>query len=351
MTILPRTTSIPPLPDNAPEEAAAADWRLAWLLERPGPPGHGDAAVPAEPAAAAPPPPTWPLLAAALPQEPSWQEAGLPEAEAPPPPAPPPTQPDAAAPPPASAPPPGPGPASLGGRVFVDADGNGLQDPGEAGVAGRLVTLLDAAGDSTGRAAVTDADGLFRFEGLAAGTYRLAFAPQAAQPFSPLGDSDADPRSGVTAPLALAAGEAGRLDAGVFTPAALGGHAWQDLDGDGSRAAGEAALSGAGVRLLDATGRVLAATRTDAEGAWRFSGLAPDFYRVEIASGEGALEPSWRSGLLRLDSGGILDDLETGLAPQAGWPAGPACSPDAEAAELASRWAALHAMLAAELVL
>ncbi|MBU8539008.1 SdrD B-like domain-containing protein [Falsiroseomonas tokyonensis] len=344
MSVTPRLAPFDLLSLDAPEDRAAADWRLAWLLERPGPPGHGAPATPADPGPGVPPPPAWEQLATEMPGEADWTEAGLARPEDPAaPPAP--RQPDAALPPEPVAEAPAPGRATLGGRVFEDANGNGRQDPGEAGVAGRLVALLDATGLATGRSAVTDAEGLFRFEDLAAGTYRLGFAPQGAQPFStPSPGSQVDPRSGLTEAVTLAEGGAARLDAGVFTPAALAGRAWQDLDGDGSRAVGEAAIAGAGVRLLDAAGRVLAATSTDAEGAWRFSGLAPATYRVEIA---------WdahlgRSGMLLLASGELAQDIDLGLVP----PPAPSVGLDqGVAADPASGLAALHAMLGSDLVL
>src|SRR5207302_943318 len=66
--------------------------------------------------------------------------------------------------------------ATLSGTVFLDADGDGVRGPGEAGVAGALVTLTPA--DVPGRAVVlattTAADGSYRFAGLAAGAYTLA---------------------------------------------------------------------------------------------------------------------------------------------------------------------------------
>ncbi len=64
---------------------------------------------------------------------------------------------------------------SLGDRVWHDADGDGIQDAGEPGIEGAIVTLRDAAGallDS----APTDADGIYGFGGLCAGTYVVEVA-------------------------------------------------------------------------------------------------------------------------------------------------------------------------------
>lgn len=66
----------------------------------------------------------------------------------------------------------------VGDRVWLDENGNGLQDSGEAGVAGVTVTLLRAqdAGELEVARAQTDANGRYRFDGVRPGAYRVAFA-------------------------------------------------------------------------------------------------------------------------------------------------------------------------------
>ncbi|WP_200941357.1 SdrD B-like domain-containing protein, partial [Methylobacterium sp. Leaf465] len=64
---------------------------------------------------------------------------------------------------------------SLSGTMYADADGNGRQDPGDAGLAGVDVVVLNAAGyavDTT----VTDRNGAYSFRGLNAGTYEVVAA-------------------------------------------------------------------------------------------------------------------------------------------------------------------------------
>lgn len=53
----------------------------------------------------------------------------------------------------------------LGDRIWHDRDGDGRQDPGEPGLGGVVVTIVDAAGRQHGLA-VTDGDGRYRFGGL-----------------------------------------------------------------------------------------------------------------------------------------------------------------------------------------
>src|SRR5262249_61732689 len=69
-----------------------------------------------------------------------------------------------------------PPPAVISGTVFHDYNTNGVQDPGEPGIAGQTLSLdLDGsgvwqAGDPT---ALTDANGNYQFTGLSAGTYTV----------------------------------------------------------------------------------------------------------------------------------------------------------------------------------
>ncbi|MBT8207783.1 MAG: DUF11 domain-containing protein [Acidimicrobiia bacterium] len=60
---------------------------------------------------------------------------------------------------------------SIGDTVWLDSDGDGVEDPGESGIAGVTVTLDGPTGPQS---AVTDASGKYIFVGLPAGTYTVA---------------------------------------------------------------------------------------------------------------------------------------------------------------------------------
>ncbi len=64
------------------------------------------------------------------------------------------------------------GTASLGDRVWLDYDGDGVQDAGEVGINGVTVQLLDTAGNVIA-SAVTAGDGNYTFPNLLAGTYKV----------------------------------------------------------------------------------------------------------------------------------------------------------------------------------
>ena len=107
--------------------------------------------------------------------------------------------------------------ASLGDTVWYDTNRDGVQNNGEAGVAGVKVTLLDAAGHPTGATVTTDASGHYQFSGLQPGSYSVQFdkttlpanylftAPN--QGGDVAKDSDADAATGQTAQVTLASGD------------------------------------------------------------------------------------------------------------------------------------------------
>ncbi len=180
-------------------------------------------------------------------------------------------------------------PAALGNFVFADANQNGIQDAGEAGIVGVTVNLLDAGGNTVGTT-TTDALGAYSFTNLAPGTYTvefirpngLTFSP-ASQGTDPTKDSNANTSSGRSAPVTLASGENNTtIDAGLYsTPnAGLGNYVWIDSNKDGVQDAGETGVSGVTVTLFDVNGSPVATTITDATGFYSFNNLVPGTYSV-----------------------------------------------------------------------
>jgi len=124
-------------------------------------------------------------------------------------------------------------PSSLGDLVWLDLDGDGLQGPGEPGVDGIVVHLLDASGapafDSFGNPATTttDSSGNYAFNNLLPGSYRVEFVVPTTYIFSPQNadgsgingteNSDADETSGLSQLVNLGSDEHNpRIDAGLI---------------------------------------------------------------------------------------------------------------------------------------
>jgi len=177
-------------------------------------------------------------------------------------------------------------PSSLAGRVFLDADNNGVDD-GDAGIAGVEVTLsgTDVDGNVVSLIATTDADGAYAFEEVAAGTYNLTEA----QPIDLLDGDDSAGAVGivgndVVTDIILAGGEdlAG-YNFGEILPASLSGLVYEDFNNDGEVNFGEKALEGVTVSItgVDDRGQDVAVDeQTDADGVFFFADLRPGVYTV-----------------------------------------------------------------------
>jgi hypothetical protein len=117
--------------------------------------------------------------------------------------------------------------ASIGDRVWLDANKNGVQDSGEAGVAGVTVKLLNAAGAEVATA-TTDANGNYLFQGLVPGNYSVKVIAPTGYTFTAADqggndalDSDVNQTTGITAQTTLVSGENDlSWDAGLVAPSA-----------------------------------------------------------------------------------------------------------------------------------
>lgn len=114
--------------------------------------------------------------------------------------------------------------ASIGDRVWTDADRDGIQDRSENGRGNVRVDLLSCRSTTAIRSTRTSSSGAFRFENLAAGSYRLRFVAPAGMSFSPPyrgdsrgRDSNADRSSGITECLSMTDSKARPgIDAGLM---------------------------------------------------------------------------------------------------------------------------------------
>jgi hypothetical protein len=217
-------------------------------------------------------------------------------------------------------------PASVGDFVWLDADRDGVQDPGETGLAGVTVRVFDAATDGQVGATVTTAgDGAYSFTGLDPGSYYVTFGLPAGYLFSSRNaaagttatDSDADLGTGRTATFTLSAGQNRTdVDAGANLPAptgSIGDFVWSDLDADGVQDPGEPGLAGVTVKLFKTAGSLLVGSPvvTGANGAYSFSDLVAGSYYLEFTLPGGAL------ALTTADTGGD-DALDSDADPLTG---------------------------------
>ncbi|GMU87001.1 MAG: hypothetical protein AMXMBFR48_22420 [Ignavibacteriales bacterium] len=119
-------------------------------------------------------------------------------------------------------------PASLGDKVWFDTDKDGIQDPGENGVAGVTVRLFDCSNNQIAVTS-TNSSGNYLFSNLTPGSYYVQFELPSGHVYTLKDqgadnnvDSDADPLTGKTVCTDLVSGENDlSWDAGIhLTPAA-----------------------------------------------------------------------------------------------------------------------------------
>lgn len=174
-------------------------------------------------------------------------------------------------------------PASVGDRVWLDANRNGVQDSGEAGISGVTVTLLNSNGAIVATQTTND-NGLYLLDGLVPGNYSITVSGL------PAGSIPTFDLDGVAtankASFGLVGGEAKRdVDFGYAPPfSSVGDRVWLDANGNGVQESGEAGISGVTVKLLNSNGVTVATKTTDGSGLYLFDQLEAGNYTVAVTA-------------------------------------------------------------------
>ncbi len=181
------------------------------------------------------------------------------------------------------------GPGSIGDFVWLDINGDGVQDPGEAGIPGVKVTLTTTVGGATVTyPATTGPDGQYLVSGLPLGTFTVT-VDSTSLPAGMLPTFDAD---GTTTPntssttLTAAAPTVVDQDFGYQGPGEIGDKIWNDLDGDGLQDPGEPGIPGVKVTVTATIGGspVSFTTTTGPDGTYQFTGLPLGDWTVAVDS-------------------------------------------------------------------
>jgi len=201
-------------------------------------------------------------------------------------------------------------PAVLQGQVrLADADGN-CYGPTDAQrpVAGARVQLFDSTG-SLVSTTTTDAQGMYRFEGLRPGTYSIVET-------TPEGLINGRPHVGridgidigraledSLVDIVIGSGQSGTgYDFCEFEPASLAGRVYHDRNNNGQPETGEEGLGGVRLILLDAAGAEVAATISDGQGNYSFGGLRAGQYTIAQIQPDGWVDGRDRAGTI----GGVI---------------------------------------------
>ena len=188
-------------------------------------------------------------------------------------------------------------PASVGDKVWMDVNRDGLQDADEPAMPGVTVTLTRADGtavtDAEGNpvaSVTTDANGKYVFENLLPGDYTVTFTNPAGYEatISDAGDDRGLDSNGSSASVSLAQGQDdATVDYGLVGTGVIGDQLFVDVNqsgGDGLDA-GDKPLAGVKVTLVwTGPGDITRTfeTITDADGKYRFENLLPGEYKVSV---------------------------------------------------------------------
>ncbi|KAI9033426.1 hypothetical protein DFJ74DRAFT_727665 [Hyaloraphidium curvatum] len=203
-------------------------------------------------------------------------------------------------------PPAPPAPAQLGGRVYIDANRNGVDD-NEIAITGVTINLVgtDSAGFLINRTTTTGPDGTYLFTNLPPGTYSVFEIQPAVYQNSPLGpqteilnialkagDSKLDNDFGeiqiigeiqmTTSTLSPSTSTRARTSSTFTVRAELGGRVYVDANLNGMDD-GETAIPGVTVNLVgtdDLGNPVSLTTTTGPDGTYLFPNLRPGTYSV-----------------------------------------------------------------------
>ena len=177
---------------------------------------------------------------------------------------------------------------NLGGTIYRDSDASYSKSDSEQRFKGVTVALLNEDGtpvlDANGdpMTATTDENGAYQFVGLAPASYRVVIVDPDKGDLAGLIPTQAYMGKGATeAAVTITDASVQGVDFGLVAPAAIGDRVWNDADGNGADN-GEPGVPGVTVILKDANGVEVARTTTDANGNYRFAGLVPGTYTVDI---------------------------------------------------------------------
>lgn len=197
---------------------------------------------------------------------------------------------------------------SIGDFVWLDLNGNGIQDDGEPGINGVKVTLSGTATGTTITALWPTGNGYYQFTGLCAGTYTVTVDQTTLPPgytattSNATGSTPANDSNGSPATLTLTTDTSfdQTIDFGYVSPASsLGDFVWADKNGNGIQDQGESGIPGVTVKLYDCSGTSKGQTTTDANGFYTFSNLTPGSYYVHFdkpAAGYTGFSPQYAQG-------------------------------------------------------
>ncbi|EII2104353.1 carboxypeptidase regulatory-like domain-containing protein [Staphylococcus pseudintermedius] len=210
----------------------------------------------------------------------------------------------------------------IGNFVWRDEDHNGVQNDGEHGLEGVLVTLKTADGVVL-NTTTSDANGHYQFTNVQKGKYIVEFTtPEGYEATSKHTTANTEKDSdGLIANIDVTQDDMS-IDAGFFPlenwnpqpkdeTYTIGDFVWRDEDHNGVQNDGEHGLEGVLVTLKTADGVVLNTTTSDANGHYQFTNVQKGKYIVEFTTPEGYEATSKHTTVnTEKDSDGLIANID-----------------------------------------
>ncbi len=187
-------------------------------------------------------------------------------------------------------------PVAISGRVYLDANNDGVIDAGETGVGGQTIRITgtDDRGQAVSIDVITQSDGSYSAPALRPGTYTVTQPnqpPNTANGITTAGTAGGTATTPATTPSVITpinlttpgSNSTGNNFGEIPNNASIAGRVWLDRNNDGVIDAGERGIANVTVVLTgtDVNGAVLNVTlQSDADGRYVFAGLLPGTYTV-----------------------------------------------------------------------
>ncbi len=228
-------------------------------------------------------------------------------------------------------------PGSIGDDVFIDLNNNGVRDPGEPGIAGVTVKLLDpgadgvcSASDAVLKTTITNGNGQYLFS-VQPGDYCVIVDETAIPDGLDLGATFTNPYG----PVTIDEGEDYRDADFGYVPddmALIGDKVWNDGNSNGVQDPGEVGIGGVTVKLYEpgadgvcgnADDVLSATTTTNAAGFYQFA-VTPGSWCVMVDETTLPAGSSWTltggvnpHGPIVVNAGDVYDEADFGYATDA----------------------------------
>lgn len=180
---------------------------------------------------------------------------------------------------------------SIGNRIWLDENTNGLQDLNEPGLANMSVSLYDGFTKKLLTTTYTDKQGIYKFDSLLTGYYYLKFDNQLNYKISPAHqgnditqDSDVDGSiaTNTTEIFYLKPGQHKTdIDAGYYEYASVGDQVWEDLNQNGIFDINEPGVPQIKLYLINQANQIVDSTLSDAQGHYLFPKVIVGRYTIQ----------------------------------------------------------------------